>query len=689
MAMGGGLPVSAGDRAMRMNVPRRVFALAGILALLSLLPYLIGGVSRSFVTLDDPAYIYDNSQVRQGLTWGTVRWALTSTEDANWYPLRRLSHLVDVSLFGLDARGHHLMSLGWHAGAAVLLFFALHLMTGALWHSFVVAGLFAVHPLQVESVAWAAERSNVLAGFFFALTLLLWARYARRPGPWRYGVATAACALGLAAKPVLVTLPLLLLLLDLWPLGRMSLAGSPPWRPTAILLGRRLLEKAPLLLLAAASSAMALFAHRQSGSLLSLESLPLGSRLGNAAMSYWRYIGKMLWPADLALFYPHQGTGLPSGRAALAGLLLVALTAGMVALARRRPWLAAGWLWYLVTLVPMLGIVQFGSHAMADRFVYLPSVGFFLAVVWLAAGVFRTWRYRRVVLGTFAAAVLAALVAAGTVQTGYWKDSETLYKHALAVTRDNWMIRSHLAGLLAASGRQEEAIANAREAVRINPNFYLAHFNLGVSLAALGLHGEAVDHYREAIRLKSDFKEARASLGGSLAALGRSEEARSYYETTLQARDWKSCLALGVALYWDGKLEEAIRQYREGLKLKADSAALHNNLGVALEAQGRLGAAMDSYREAVRVDPGYADAQVNLGTAYLAYGMSREAEISLREAIRISEKHPDAHNNLGILLERQGNREAAAAHYRKALQVNPNFPTARANLERILAGGAR
>jgi Flp pilus assembly protein TadD len=567
-------------------VRRSGLVLAAGILLLASLPYVVGGVSPNFITLDDFSYIAKNPQVIQGLTPRTALWALTSTEDGNWYPLRRLSHLVDVSLFGLDARGHHLVSVGWHAAAALLLFLALHRMTGRRWRSFVVAGLFAAHPLQVESVAWAAERSNVQTGFFFALTLLLWARYARRPSWGRYGAVLCSCALGLTAKPMLMTLPFLLLLLDLWPLGRLSKPGAPPWRIAAPLLGRRLLEKAPLFALAAASGAMAVFAHRQLGALPTFESLPLSSRLANAALSFWRYLGKLLWPADLAVFYPHPGAGIPAGPVWAAALLLAAATALALLSARRRPWLAAGWLWYAGTLAPMSGIVQFGLHAMADRFVYLPAIGIFLAFVWTVAEDFPAPLRRPALLAPLAGAALAALGAVSAVQTGYWKDSETLFRHALAVTRENWMIRHSLGVGLAEAGRHEEAIVNYREAVRIQPKFADFRYNMGGSLAALGRHEEAVEQYRAAVPL----------VAPSSGALGPEDALRA---ASIQYN-------LGISLFRLGRRDEAAAAFREAIRLRPDNAAAWFNLGSVMASLGRRVESSASYREAVRLRPEYA-----------------------------------------------------------------------------------
>ncbi|MDB4285599.1 hypothetical protein N9903_01695, partial [bacterium] len=368
---------------------------------------LFSPVARNgFISLDDERYITANSRVKQGLTWETARWAVTSIENANWYPLRRLSHLIDVELFGMWAGGHHLVSAAWHAGAAALLFLALNGTTGAFWRSLVVAALFAGHPLQVESVAWAAERSNVLAGFFFALTLLLWGHYVRQPGLGRYLALLGSCMLGMAAKPVLVTLPFVLLLLNFWPLGRMSHHGSPPWRIAGSRLRHMLMEQAPILALAATSAVAATVASRLHGALVSSETIPLGLRFANAALSYWRYLGKLLWPSDLAVFYPHPEHNLSLEAATLAGVLLLGTTTAAMFVVRHSPWITVGWLWYVGTLVPMIGIVQFSRQAMADRFAYLPSIGIFLMLVWFVSKDLPSQLRRPAVLGPATVAVL-------------------------------------------------------------------------------------------------------------------------------------------------------------------------------------------------------------------------------------------------------------------------------------------
>jgi tetratricopeptide (TPR) repeat protein len=594
--------------------------LACAVALLAATPYLAGGVSRNFIAFDDDSHIYGNPEVLRGLSLRTALWALRSTENSNWYPLTRLTHLADASLFGMRAGGHHLASVAWHASAAVLLFLALRLMTGALWRSAMVAALFAVHPLQVESVAWATERSTVLAGFFFALTLLLWTRYSRRPGAGRYGAAAATLALGLMSKPVLVTLPLVLLLLDFWPLGRLHLPGSPPWLPNPARLRRCLLEKAPLLAFTAFASALTLWAQGRSGALGDLETTPLGLRLGNAALSYLAYLRNLLWPAQLAVYYPHPGRNLPSSAAIAAGLALALLTAASLTQLRRRPWLAVSWSWFVGMLVPMIGIVTVGGQAMADRYAYRPSIGLFLALVWFAAEGPPAPLRRPTVLAPLAGAALAALLVTASKQARLWRDSETLFRHTLAVTKDNWVIRNNYAVVLGRLGRHEEAIANAREALRINPGFVDALVNLGNSLSLAGQYEEAVASYREALRLHPAHGDPR------------------------------------------------------------ELAELHYNLGIPLAALGRHEEAVASFREALRLQPDLPEAFVNLGSSLARLGRLGEAAAAFREALRLHPDFPEAWYNLGLTLARLGRREEAVAAFREALRLRPAYPEARAAL---------
>lgn len=445
----------------RLRLPLLLSAALALLTLAAWLPALRNG----FVNLDDGLYVTGNPQVQKGITRAGVAWALTANVANNWHPLTLLSHMLDCQLFGLDPAGHHAMSLLLHLADVLLLFAVLARMTGALWRSAAVAALFAVHPLHVESVAWAAERKDVLSALFWILAMGAWTSYARRPSLGRYLLVVLLMALGLAAKPMVVTLPFALLLLDVWPLERLGLG----WK-------RLMAEKLPLLALSVAASLATL--RYQRTSLAPLELVPWSLRLANAAVSYAAYLGKLLLPRNLAVFYPIP-LAIPAWQAAGSAALLAALTALAVWKVRQAPWLLVGWLWFLGTLVPVIGLVQVGRQAMADRYTYLPSIGLFLAIVW---GISELLRERRAVLAA-ASAVAIALLAAGTwMQVGYWKDSLVLYRHALAVTRDNYVAHVGLAKALAAEKDWAGAAEQYRAALALRPGLIEARTGLEAAL---------------------------------------------------------------------------------------------------------------------------------------------------------------------------------------------------------------
>jgi tetratricopeptide (TPR) repeat protein len=564
------------DSPPRPGPPRRILAQRAIQSLF--LAALVGAVfaitaRNDFIDFDDDKVIYQNEHVSKGLTAATVLWALRSTESANWYPLTRLSHLADVSLFGMHPGGHHLVSVAWQAVATVLLFLALRTMTGRAGPSLVAAGVFGIHPLQVESVAWAAERSNVLAGAFFAATLLLWARYVRRPGPARLGACVAACALGLTAKPTLVTLPFVLLLLDFWPLGRLSDRGSGGSVAPARL-WRCLLEKTPFLALAGVASALTMATQAGGGALHDLSSFPLRVRLGNALVSYWAYLGKLFWPARLGLFYPVPAHGIETGIAVAAGLALVALTlAAAFGPSRRRPWLAAGWLWFLGMLVPMIGLVKAGNQAYADRFMHLPMIGLALGVAWQASEALAAGRRRAVAFGA-GAALLCVLAMTTVVQARAWRDSVTIYQHTLAVTRDNWTVETKLARVLEKAGRRPEALEHYREALRIRPDIEVGHFNAGNFFLGAGRLEEAAIEFEKAVRLDPRHAEAHNNLANALGGLRRDALAEVHYRMALQLKpDYADAhYNLGFLLARLGRQEEATIHLRESARLSGGRA---------------------------------------------------------------------------------------------------------------------
>jgi tetratricopeptide (TPR) repeat protein len=515
---------------MAADRTRALCAAAGLLVVV-VLSY--GGVLRNdFIDFDDTQYITDNAMVRQGLTPAGLAWAFTTTEAANWHPLTWISHQLDVQLFGLNPHGHHAVSLLLHAINACLVLAALYALTGALWRSAAVAALFAVHPLHVESVAWAAERKNVLSTLFFLVTLLAYRRYASRPGGARLALVAALLAAGLLAKPMLVTLPFVLLLLDFWPLGRFAPSFGPPGaRPPGTTGALRLIvEKVPLLLLAAASSAVTFVAQRDYGAIAS--SYPLAVRVSNAVAGYVAYLGKMLWPRDLSFFYAHPGTARPLPETAAALGLLAALTALAALGLRRRPYLGVGWLWYLGTLVPVIGLVQVGSQAMADRYAYIPLLGLFVALVWLAAaGAART----RFGAGFLTAALVATLVPLGLAtraQVALWRDTTTLTAN-VSMGLNNWVAQQLAGRRLFVAGRLDEAIAAYREAIRLNPSYDSAYYNLGIALMSKGLREEAMAAYRQALHLKPDNVDAHVNLGAALAQSGDLLGAIEHFKTAL------------------------------------------------------------------------------------------------------------------------------------------------------------
>jgi tetratricopeptide (TPR) repeat protein len=484
-------------------------------------------LGNNFINYDDDRYVYANPHVRAGLSAAGLRWALTTFEQANWHPLTWLSHMADVSLFGLRPAGHHATSLLVHIGAAVLLLAVLEAMTGALWRSAFVAALFALHPLHVESVAWVAERKDVLAGFFWMATLAAWTSYVRHPGPGRYLAAFCCCALGLAAKPVLVTLPIVLVLLDFWPLGR--------WRPGAAgAAGRLLQEKVPLLALALCSGAVTLLAQERGGALKTLVEYPFEVRLANALLSCVAYLAQTVWPARLAVFYPHPGAAAVSLKAGGAALLLAGATLFCLRRVSIRPCLAVGWLWYLVTLAPMLGLIQAGAQARADRYTYLPLVGIFLMVAWGGPMLVPAFRFREAFLG--AAAVLAVsgslVVAHGQVR--HWRDSVSLFEHALQVTRGNYIAHDNLSGALDEAGRKREGLLHALEALRLQPDRPERYLALAREFSREGLEEETIAVLSLAIEQVPGFAEGHYALGLALTRRGRIGDARDHFAAAVR-----------------------------------------------------------------------------------------------------------------------------------------------------------
>jgi tetratricopeptide (TPR) repeat protein len=553
-----------------------------------------------FVDYDDDEYVYDNPEITHGLSLKAILWAFTHVHSHNWHPLTTLTHMLDCEVYGLHPWGHHLGNLLLHAMAAILLFLAFQQMTGALWRSAFVAALFAVHPLHVESVAWISERKDVLSGLFFMLTLMAYVRYLRTkasgatttlaiPRSPFYWVALLLFAFGLMSKPMLVTLPFILLLLDWWPLQRFTIHNAR----SAV--GPLVREKIPFLLLSAASCAATIWAQKDA--LNSLQRVTFLSRVCNAVVSYSAYLWQMLYPVDLAVFYPHPGNHLAAWKVSVSLLSLLLVSAGVAIGSRKHAYLPMGWLWYLGMMVPVIGIVQVGGQARADRYTYLSQIGLYVIVAWGAVDLCGSWRYSRALLGAGAAVILASLLVLAHVQTTYWKDSISLMTHAIACTSDNSIAYNNRGLALVAQGKLAEAIRDYKRAIQLEPSYAVAHSNLGIALAALGKLPEAIQHYELAIRLRPYYANAYNNLGATLAAQGKLSEAIQDFERAVQLRPSyaSAYYNLGLALAALGKLPEAIQHYERALQLKPDYVEALNNLAYVLATSQN-----DSVRNGVR-----------------------------------------------------------------------------------------
>lgn len=583
----------------------RAYTLWACLALVGVVAALYGQVvTHEFVDLDDDAYIVRNPEVRQGLSWQGARWAFTTFHEGNWHPLTWLSHMLDCEVFGLHPGGHHFVNVLLHAASSVLLLLALSAWTEAFWPSTLVAALFAVHPLRVESVAWAAERKDVLSGLFFLLVLWTYGRYVKRPGAGRYLLVLLFLALGLLAKPMLVTLPFVLLLLDLWPMGRR-------------LRLRLVVEKLPLFALSGMSIAVTLLAQRRGGAIRSFEMIPVGSRVANTCVATLAYLRKTIWPVDLAVFYPHPALireAVFPGAAVFAGLGLAFLTILAVSAVRRRPYLLVGWLWYVVTLLPVSGLVQVGEQAMADRYTYLPLIGIYIVLAWGAREVAVRWRRLQPALALAASIALAAFASATWLQIGVWRDSRTLFEHALRVTRDNYLVLNNLGAWFERRDDLGKAEAALGGALRVKPDYAHAHYNLGVVLHREGKPENAAEEFERAIRIRPDFADAHYNLA--------------------------------IVLEGQGRLAEAAARYEEALRIRTDFVEARLNLGIVLGRLGRLSDAEAELGQVIRLRPDWFEARYNLAMVLLLRENFARAEEELREALRL--RPDDARARAGL-----------------------------------------
>lgn len=677
-----------------------------------------------FISYDDGVYVTGNETVQKGLTVEGFIWAFTTGHGANWHPLTWLSHLLDVSLFGLDPAGHHMTSVVFHAINTVLLFFLFKAMTGAVWESVFVAAFFALHPLRVESVAWVSERKDVLSTLFWFLTMLAYVRYVRRPEPSRYVLVAVGLAVGLMAKPMLVTLPFVLLLMDFWPLNRFGIhssgtrAGasvnlsSQVFRSTALRLFK---EKLPLIAIVIASSVVTFLVQREGGAVARVDEFTMEDRIQNALMGYVRYLGKVVWPEGLAVFYPYQ-TQWPFNQLAGAVIILVSLTLLALLTWRRMPYVSAGWFWYVGTLLPVIGLVQVGSQSIADRYTYVPVIGISFLVIWSIRELVMNRTQVRRAAGVGGFVILAVLAGATWVQASHWQNSVSLFKHTAEVTTNSWVVHFNFGIAYTAKGEYEEAISHYRKAIEIHQRDPEAEHGLGVVLVKVGKIDEAIPHYLKAIEIKPDHHEAYNNLGAAYAMQGKMEEARKQYTEALRIKaDYAEAHNnLGSLLAEQGELDEAIRHFLEALKVKPDYQDARNNLERAqaghtgraqeisvrlerlktnpadiatrlelaglLRDQGRTAAALEQYRDAVRLHPDNIEARKALASLLSGQGRLQEAITELDEVLRVAPRDVDVRNELGMLLGRAGRMDDAVKHLAEAVRINPASADARNNL---------
>ena len=663
-----------------------------------------------FLNYDDNDYIYENPQITSGLSISGIEWAFTHFHASNWHPLTTISHMVDCQLYGLNPWGPHFTNVLLHSVATVLLFLALRKLTLPRWSSAIVAALFAIHPLRVESVAWISERKDVLSGVFFMLTLWAYADFARASPKLagKYFRVLLFFALGLLCKPTLVTLPFVLLLLDYWPLGRMQSAKgeeqrgrSKAPRPnrearrgneettsnfqhfSVSAFGNLVIEKVPFFLLSAASCVVTVVAQKDA--FTAMQQLPFQPRFANAVVAYVIYLGQTIWPAKLAVLYPYPVGGINAGKVILALIFLWVVSAACFLQRKRNPFLIVGWLWFLGVLVPMIGLIQVGAQPRADRYTYLASIGLYLLAVYGIATLSARFRIKRNAIAAIALIAIGALGVRAYLQTSYWRDSETLWRHAIATTSKNHVAEDSLGNALFEKGNLDEAIVHYRAAIAIKPDFAQVYSNLGNALLRGGQPDEAIVQLRQALRFNPNYADAYNNLGGAFMKKDQPAEAVGYFKKAIEINPnyGESYNNLGVALLQTGDIDGAIADYEKAVASTPGVAEIQCNLGNAYARKSNWTAAIAAYQSALKAKPDYAQAHNNLGVAFQAIGKFAEALQQFNEAVRLHDDYAEAQFNLGDALIRFGRRDEAIVHLGEALRLKPDYDEAKKELRQI------
>jgi len=608
-----------------------------------------------FINYDDNLYVFENSHLAKGFTWDNIKWAFGDYHTGYWHPLTWLTLILDYRLYGANAGGYHWTNVLFHMAGSLMLFFTFAKMTGAPVKSFFIAALFAVHPLHVESVAWIAERKDVLSTFFFMTTIWAYVHYKDQRTVTAYLFVLTAYILGLMSKPMLVTLPFILLLLDYWPLGRFR-EGRSGGFVTAKRKWAIIIEKIPLFALSGAVSVMTFWTAKEMGGVISLGRVPFLHRLKNAIVSYGEYLRKMFLPGDLSVFYPYREV-IPLFHAVFWGAALVLFTFFALRSMRKRPYAIVGWLWYLGVLFPVIGLVQAGEQGMADRYTYVSLIGISIILAWWLPDILNHRQSNKRVLYAGAALFILVMMILSARQVSYWQNSTALFKHALTVTKDNHMAHNTLGLSLSKEGKTEDALMHYQEALRIKPNYANAHNNIGLVLMKRGKTDEAIGHYYTALKIVPNYPAAHINLGISLAKKGELSKAVSHFQAALaiQPRHAVALNNLGIAMARLGKTAEAIHSFRMSLESEPNDAETHNNLAITLANSGNPREAVQHFYASLRINPN--DASV--------------------------------HNNLGLCLANGGYYQAALGHFEAALRIDPSFQDARKNLDAMKARAIR
>ena len=601
-----------------------------------------------FVDYDDQLYVTANFKTQYGMSWNSISSAFTDLHISMWHPLTMMSHALDWQLFGDRAGGHHWSSIILHIFNTILLFLLLNQMTGAIWRSAIVAALFGVHPINVESVAWVAERKNVLSTFFWFLTMLFYTHYVRKPDWKRYALVCLCFVLGLMAKPMLVTLPFVLLLMDYWPFNRVAIGTTYQTESPYLMVSEKrkpgglIWEKLPLFILSGLSVFMTIYAAKSASTIMNGEVMSVSPRIYNAILSYGTYLRKLFWPVDLAVFYPMETVSvyqmLPSA------LLIIAITVVCCRYFKKYPYLSVGWFWYLGILVPVIGLVQVGSQSMADRYAYIPSIGIFVALVWIIADFVRRRPAVQKISLVLSVCLIAILCMATRYQTEYWRDSSALFQRALDETHRNYFAHVGIANELIKQNKLEEATNHLHTAINLNPANpanYVAYIILGKALDKQGKKTEAITEFKNALRIKPVSDEA-------------------YHR-------------IGFILFQEGRVDEAVEAYRKAISLNNDYPTYHDSLGNAYLTQGKIKEAIHEYQEVLRIQPVNAIAYNNLGMIFMNQGKADESVKYFLDAVKIEPTFANAHFRLSVLYRQKGMDDRALYHYNEAVRLNPRF----------------